>query len=221
MKKYFWIILLFLSAENNIFSEENMHPILKNTMEYYFEELIPKYYKGQEDFSEESHIMAMEISSHMQGNGFSEIINTDNLVFDFYYLINHSRQDVQVLLISREKYKKNFYEYWIVKISDHGTPYNYAFFYLTKTKSKESKREVIEISKKYKDCYIFEDDSVLDLSFKNMITLYVAKPELKIESFKDTKYENKIVKWRNNQPYLKDMNFWERIYYKNKKKSTK
>lgn len=213
------IISLFLIFFNCCFAEENINPIVKNVMIYYLEELIPQYYSGKEDFSEEMHIMHRKYNAGMQGNGFSKIGDKEDIIFFFYYLINHDRQNVQVLRAASNVVENVLYEYWVVSRTDTGTPYDYAYFYLTKADSKQARRTIINISKKYKEFYKLENGITLDLSIENLLILYEVEPELQLESFRNTKYENIIVKWRKNMPYLKKMNILEKLYYENLEKS--
>lgn len=196
-----------------------MNEKLKNAAQYYFTSLIPLYYQGKRDFSDEMNIIHREYNVGMQGNGFSVIKNSNSLLFNFYYLINHDRQDVQGILLASEEYDGNLYEYWIFQMSDRGTPYNYAFFYLTRSSSIISQREVIDVSKKYKEKYILALGKELDLSIKNLTTLYQSEPWDKLESFSGTKYENMIVKWKGGIPFCRRMNFIERLYFRFLKKS--
>ena len=179
----------------------NMNKKLANVIPYYFEKLIPRYYRGREDFSREMHLMHMNYDVGMQGNGFSIMRGTEDLIFNFYYLINHDKQNVQGILLTRIEKENKIYEYWIFALSDRGTPYRYAYFYLTETQSLTAKRKIIDISKKYKERYVIGDNEVLDLTVKNLITLYQVEPWEQLESFAGTKYENIVVKWKNGMPY--------------------
>ena len=198
----------------------NMNKKLANVIPYYFEKLIPRYYRGREDFSREMYLMHMNYDVGMQGNGFSIMEDTEDLIFDFYYLINQDRQNVQGILLTRIEKENKIYEYWIFALSDRGTPYRYAYFYLTETQSLTAKRKIIDISKKYKERYVIDDAETLDLTVKNLITLYQLGPWKKLESFTGTKYENIVVKWKNGVPYQRTMNIFEMIYYKWLQKTT-
>ena len=198
----------------------NMNKKLANVIPYYFEKLIPRYYRGREDFSREMHLMHMNYDVGMQGNGFSIMRGTEDLIFNFYYLINHDKQNVQGILLTRIEKENKIYEYWIFALSDRGTPYRYAYFYLTETQSLTAKRKIIDISKKYKERYVIGDNEVLDLTVKNLITLYQVEPWEQLESFAGTKYENIVVKWKNGMPYQRTMNIFEMIYYKWIQKTT-
>ena len=198
----------------------NMNKKLANVIPYYFEKLIPRYYRGREDFSREMHLMHMNYDVGMQGKGFSIMRGTEDLIFNFYYLINHDKQNVQGILLTRIEKENKIYEYWIFALSDRGTPYRYAYFYLTETQSLTAKRKIIDISKKYKERYVIGDNEVLDLTVKNLITLYQVEPWEQLESFAGTKYENIVVKWKNGMPYQRTMNIFEMIYYKWIQKTT-
>lgn len=217
------VLLCFLILSFSYAEEVNMNPILKKGMERYFERIIPSFYKGTFNERDEYMSMARECAVYMQGSdgGLDFFMETKQLCFDFYYIVgDHKRQDEQVINVVSKEINNQLYEYWIVKMSDHGTPYNYAYFYLTKTDSLESKREIISISKKYQGSYILENGTIFDLTIPTVELIYAMKPQLKLESFKDTIYENKIVVWRTGkQPYLRNMNFLERLYYKSLKKS--
>lgn len=198
----------------------NMNKKLANVIPYYFEKLIPRYYRGREDFSREMHFMYMNYDVGMQGNGFSIMRGTEDLIFNFYYLINQDRQNVQGILLTRIEKENKIYEYWIFALSDRGTPYRYAYFYLTETQSLTARRKIIDISKKYKERYVIDDAETLDLTVKNLITLYQVEPWEQLESFAGTKYENIVVKWKNGVPYQRTMNIFEMIYYKWLQKTT-
>ena len=198
----------------------SMNKKLANVIPYYFEKLIPRYYRGRKDFSREMYLIHMNYDVGMQGNGFSIMRGTEDLIFNFYYLINHDRQNVQGILLTRIKKENTIYEYWIFALSDRGTPYRYAYFYLTETQSLETSRKIIDISKKYKERYVIGDNEVLDLTVKNLITLYQLGPWKKLDSFAGTKYENIVVKWKNGMPYQRTMNIFEMIYYKWLQKTT-
>ena len=58
----------------------NMNKKLANVIPYYFEKLIPRYYRGREDFSREMHFMYMNYDVGMQGNGFSIMRGTEDLI---------------------------------------------------------------------------------------------------------------------------------------------
>ena len=217
MKKIFVLILIFIFLCMSIFAEElNMNQNLESGMEYILTEVIPKYYNGQRAFKEERDFLFREYMIMIQGeeNFFDEMRGTEDLIFSFFYFQDSVRQIAQVIMITSEEYENELYEYWIVKISDNGTPYNYAYFYLTKAESKTSEREIINISKKYRELYTLQNGVELDLTFRNLISLYQSAPELKLESFKDTKYENMIVKWKKDEPYLRKMNIFEILYYR-------
>ena len=164
--------------------------------------------------------MYMNYDVAMQGNGFSIMRGTEDLIFNFYYLINHDRQNVQGILLTRIEKENKIYEYWIFALSDRGTPYRYAYFYLTETQALTAKRKIIDISKKYKERYVIDDAEILDLTVKNLITLYQVEPWEQLESFAGTKYENIVVKWKNGIPYQRTMNIFEMIYYKWIQKTT-
>lgn len=222
MKNIFVLILIILGLKNGCYAEDiKMDKKLQDGMNYYFEKLIPMYYKGQ-TFEKERHLVIRSCGVHMTGTNEDAITTekgTNDLVFTFYYIQDGVRQICQGVTLASENYNGQIYEYWIVKISDNGIPYNYAYFYLTKCDSKTSKRSVIDISKKYQEKYRVAEDKEIDLSIRNLITIYSAAPWKKLESFKGTKYENMIVKWKKDIPYLRKMNIFEKIYYKNIKKS--
>lgn len=216
MKKIFVLILIFIFLCMNIFAEElNMNPNLESGMEYILTEVIPKYYNGQLDIVEERNFMHRKYFVGLQGSSiFSMMPGTEDLIFNFYFLINHDKQSCQCLMLFSEINDNELYEYWIVKIADRGIPYNYGYFYLTKANSKTVRREVIDVSKKYKETFVLKNGKVLNLTIKNMATIYQMHPEEKLESFKGTKYENMIVKWKKDEPYLRKMNIFEILYYR-------
>lgn len=221
MKKHI-LLLFFIFSQSHILiaQEQKMNLILENAVTYYMKDLIPKFYNGQEDFSEEMGICHMEYNFGMQGNGFSFMRGTKNIVFHFYYILpKHRKQTIQGLLLTSENINNKLYEYWIFNMHDHGIPYNYAFFYLTCAESLQSKRKIIDISTHYTNSYKLPTGENLNLKINELIVLYQASPWIPIESFENTIYENKIVKWRKNIPYLKNMNIFEKLYYKNLKKS--
>ena len=196
-----------------------MDSLLIEGINHYFMTLIPKYYKGQEDFTKD--MQTMPLGVHMQGNGFSEIKGTKDLLFNFYFLIDHDRQDIQVIRFMKDSINDKIYEYWVVKMSDIGTPYRYSYFYLTETDSITSPRKILDVDKYYKDKIIVNENVEIDLTVPNLISLYQAKPWIRSESYKNTRYENVIVKWSNGKPFLKKMNFFEKFYYGKLKKSAK
>lgn len=222
MKKLFSFVLLFCFI-SIMFSEElNINPKLKDAIESYFITAIPMYYQG-ETFEKIRNSVSTN-NFHMLGSDkdlFTLMRGTDSLIFDFYYLIEHKRQDVQAILLSRQLEEKKYYEYWIFKISDAGKPYNYAYFFLTETDNLVNERTIISESKIYMNEYKITDNIILNLEIKELIVLYQSKPWLKLESFKNTIYENKIVKWKGDVPYLRNMNLFEKLYYKSLKKSDK
>ena len=216
MKKIFVLILIFIFLCMSIFAEElNMNPNLESGMEYILSEVIPKYYNGQLDIVEERNFMHRKYFVGLQGNPFFSMMRgTEDLIFNFYFLINHDYQSCQCIMLTDETVGNELYEYWIVNISNRTTPYNFAYFYLTKAESKSSTREIVDVSKKYRASYLLQGGTELDLSVRNLITLYQAEPWYSIESFKDTKYENMIVKWKKDEPYLRKMNIFEILYYR-------
>lgn len=215
MKKIVFTLCLCLTSF--CYTEEFvMHEILKNGIEYYFEQIIPTFYAGTFNERKERNTMHQDYKIGMQGagGGLHFFMETENLIIDFYYRIEGKRQDFQAALITAEWVDKNLYEYWIFKMSDHGTPYNYAYFYITKAESKESKREILNISRKYVDSYVLETGKILDFTIYNPALLYSIKPQLKLYSFAGTKYENAIVTWRSGKdPYIRKMNCFEWFYY--------
>lgn len=219
MKKFLFISYFIILAL--CFSEQpKMNPILSNAMNRYFTDLIPKYYQGQRDFDDERVSMSIKNNFYMTGSGMHMFMDSNALIFNFYYLIEHRKQSVQVIMITSEMINNHLYEYWIVQLSDHGIPYNYSYFYLTLTDSKESKREILNISKKYIDSYTVENGQIIDLTVQNLAIMYQIEPQEILESFAGTKYENTIVVWKTGEkPYLRKMNIFEKIYYKNLKKS--
>lgn len=222
MKKVFVLILIILGIKNGCYTKEiKMDKKLKDGMSYYFEILIPMYYKGQ-TFEKERKLLILNHGVYMTGTdegAINSLADTNDTVFNFYYIQDKVRQLVQVVQIASKEYGNEIYEYWHVGLSDNGTPYNYAYFYLTKCSYKTSKREVLDISKEYQEKYQVSEGKFIDLSIKNLITIYATTPWLELESFNGTKYENMIVKWRKNTPYLRKMNIFEKIYYRNLKKS--
>jgi hypothetical protein len=222
MKKVFILILIILGIKNGCYAEEiKMDKKLQDGMNYYFEKLIPMYYKGQ-TFEKERNLLIRNCGVHMTGTNedtIHTVKGTNDIVFNFYYIQDRVRQLVQTVMLTSESYNGEIYEYWIVKLSDNGTPYNYAYFYLTKCDSITSKRCIVGISTKYQELYELKSGKIFNLTINNLITLYKIAPWLKLESFKDTKYENMIVKWKKDIPYLRKMNIFEKIYYKNIKKS--
>ncbi len=116
---------------------------LLNGIDHYFNELIPKYYNGQEDFSTEMNEFPLGI--YMQGNGFSEVEGTKDLVFDFYYLVDNKRQDIQVIQFGKQIIGKTIYEYWHIGLTKLGIDFNYAYFVLTETECENSERKIIKI----------------------------------------------------------------------------
>lgn len=219
MKKFLFISYFIILAL--CFSEQpKMNPILSNAMNRYFTDLIPKYYQGQRDFDDERVSMSIKNNFYMTGSGMHMFMDSNALIFNFYYLIEHRKQSVQVIMITSEMINNHLYEYWIVQLSDHGIPYNYSYFYLTLTDSKESKREILNVSKKYIDSYTVENGQIIDLTVQNLAIMYQIEPQEILESFAGTKYENTIVVWKTGEkPYLRKMNIFEKIYYKNLKKS--
>ena len=219
MKRFLFIVFIFLSTK--CFGEElNMNINLENAMNYCITELIPKYYNGQKDFDEERNILYTKFLVGLQGDTvFHEIQGTEDLIFNFYYLINHDKQICQCIKISSLMKDSKLYEYWILNISDRGVPYKYAYFYITKSESKYSKREIIDISIKYKESYRYMDGIDLLFPINNLITLYQVEPWIHMDSFKGTKYENMIVSWKKDTPYLRKMNLFEILYYRLLKKA--
>ena len=215
MKKIVYLLLLITSmcyAKNY-----KMDCLLTEGMNHYFVTLIPKYYKGQKDFTKD--MQTMPFGVHMQGNGFSEIKGTNDLLFNFYFLIGHDRQDIQVIRFMKNSINGKIYEYWVVKMSDIGAPYRYSYFYLTETESITSPRKILDVDKYYKDKIIVNENIEIDLSVPNLITLYQAKPWIRSESYKNTRYDRLIVCWKNETPFLRKMNLIEKIYYNNIRKS--
>ena len=175
MKKIFVLILIFIFLCMSIFAEElNMNPNLESGMEYILTEVIPKYYNGQRAFKEERDFLFREYMIMIQGeeNFFDEMRGTEDLIFNFYFLINHDYQSCQCIMLTEERVGNELYEYWIVNISNRTTPYNFAYFYLTKAESKSSTREIVDVSKKYRASYLLQGGTELDLSVRNLITLY-------------------------------------------------
>ena len=97
MKKIFVLFLIFIFLCMNIFAEElNMNPNLESGMEYILTEVIPKYYNGQLDIVEERNFMHRKYFVGLQGNPFFSMIRgTEDLIFNFYFLINHDYQSCQ------------------------------------------------------------------------------------------------------------------------------
>ena len=221
MKKLFFVCFIFFSIQ--CFGEElNMNINLEKAMNYCFTELIPKYYNGQKDFDKERKILYTKFLVGLQGDTiFHEIQGTQDLIFNFYYLINHDKQICQCIKISSLMKNSNLYEYWILNISDRGIPYNYSYFYITKSESNFSKREIIDVSKKYNESYKFENGIDLSFPINNLITLYQVEPWLHMDSFKGTKYANMIVSWKKTIPYLRKMTVFEFLFYKFKKKANR
>ncbi|MCF0124570.1 MAG: hypothetical protein HUJ68_02230 [Clostridia bacterium] len=172
-----------------------MNKVLESGMNHYLEVLIPKYYDGEKEFSRERYEIPLGV--HMQGKyPFHEMRGTDDLIFNFYFLIEHKKQSVQVIRFKSFIIKGSLYEYWVVNFSDHGTPYNYSYFYLTVAENKKSPRQILDISTQYKDSILINGETEVDMEVPNLISLYQATPELCLESYKNTRYENMIVKWK-------------------------
>lgn len=221
MKRKILLLIVFVCLE--CFGEDiKMDVKIEKGINYYFSEIIPKYYQGQKEFNKEKKILTEKFGLYMMGQvGLSVVGDTDNLITNFYYLVNNKRQDHQVIKITEQNVNEKLYEYWIMNMSDHGTPYDYSYFYLTEAESKQGERAIIDCSKQYKETYIISDDEILDLSFNNIIVLYQSTPWLSRQSFKGTRYEDKIVKWKGDTPSLRSMNIFEKMYFKNLNKSKK
>lgn len=218
------IILLCMGFISFCYTEDVFtNQILKNGINYYLEQVIPSYHGGTFDKRMTGkELIAYNIQTRGPRGGIGYVMDTQNLIFDFYYLINHRMQNVQGIMIASEEKNDYLYEYWIFNIDDGGIPYNYAYFYLTKAETKESKREIINISKKYMELYTLENGTILDLTIHNMVIVYQVMPQCRFESFSGTKYENVIVSKRTGKkPYLRKMNFFEILYYRWIKKKVK
>lgn len=194
---------------------------LENAMAFILTDIIPKHYCGQVSFKDERDFLYKQyFVGILGGDSFiDKMPGTDNLIFVFYFLIDHDFQSCQCLMIADGIIDNELYEYWCLDMADRTWPYNYSYFYLTKAKNKNAKREILDISKKYQETYSLKNGESLDLSIKDLPTLYTVAPWESLESFKGTKYENKIVKWKKDVPYLKKMNMFEKLFYKYQKKA--
>ena len=194
-----------------------MNDKLESGMNYILSDLVPKYYNGQTSFEEER----KKCSDILLGT--DDIFHTmpwsENLIYNFYFLIDHDFQSCQCLMIADGIIDNELYEYWCLDMADRTWPYNYSYFYLTKAKNKNAKREILDISKKYQETYSLKNGESLDLSINDLPPLYTVAPWESLESFKGTKYENKIVKWKKDVPYLRKMNMFEKLFYKYQKKA--
>lgn len=218
MKRKFFLICILLSLF--CYTEAmDMNDRVESVMNDCFMELIPHYYNGQEDFSKEKKEMYLKYGVSLLGDIFSEFTEGNSLIFNFYYRLDEKRQDHQVIKITEYNVNGKLYEYWIMNMSDHGIPYNYSNFYLTEAESLQGERTIIDCSKHYNDTYKLTDDKILDLTFNNLVVLYQAEPWLSRQSFKGTKYEDIIVKWKGDTPYLRKMNLFEKIYFTSLRKS--
>ena len=102
MKKSITMFIICFSLITRMYSQTK----IDEGMQYYFNKLIPNYYSGQQSFyDEESYVLLKNYGFHMQGDGFSQIENTKTISFSFYLLLEHAKQDVQVVKISQKKLK--------------------------------------------------------------------------------------------------------------------
>lgn len=195
---------------------------LEDGMKYYFNKLVPEYYNGVQNFyDKESEYLLKKFGIHMQGDGFSSIKDTNSISFEFYLLIEHEKQDIQVVKLAENSIENILYEYWMLRISDGGIPYDYGIFYVTKTDSLVSSREIIIRTKYYQEFFILNDEKRIDFSSINLSVLYQIKPWIELESFKKTKYEGIIIKWKKSIPYIRNQNFFEKLFFKRLKKSNR
>lgn len=191
-------------------------------MEYYFTKLIPEFYNGRINFyDKESLYLQKKFDLHMQGDGFSRIGKNNLIETDFYFLIDHKRQNAQLIKLCEKEINGKLYEYWCTFFADRSIPYDKAIFYITESNSLTNKRVIIDKRYTYVESYKISKNINLDFSNIDLIVLYQIKPWIVIESFKGTRYENTIVKWKKSNPYIRKQNLLERIYYKKLKKRKK
>ena len=216
MKRKMIELLIITLLTNLMYSQTK----IDNGLKYYFNKLIPEYYKGQESFYEkESTVLLQRYGFHMQGDGFSTLEMTNAISFDFYMLEDHKKQDIQVIKISETIKNHSFYEYWMLLISCRGVPCNYGLFYVTKADSIMNSREIIKKTDYYQEFVILDNNQKLDSSDIDLRILYQIKPWIELDSFKGSKYEGVLVKWHGDYPYIRKQNPFERLYYKSLKKT--
>ena len=84
MKKVFILILIILGIKNGCYAEEiKMDKKLQDGMNYYFEKLIPMYYKGQ-TFEKERNLLIRNCGVHMTGTN-EDTIHTVKGTKDIVY----------------------------------------------------------------------------------------------------------------------------------------
>ena len=104
-------------------------------------------------------------------------------------------------------------------MSDRGCPYNYGLFYVTKTNNIKCSREIVLKTKFFHKIEMFNDDQKIDNIIIDLVILYWMQPWIAMDSFKDTQYENIIIKWHDETPYIRKLNFIEKIYFNRIKKA--
>ena len=218
MKKFFIFTTLLIGSL--CYSEElKMNQELRDGMNYYFEKLIPSYYAGNLDTREEKNNIVRKCHMYIYGSDCFSDLNKNGLLFNFYYLINHDYQSGQGIQLTKIEYEGIIYEYWIINLCDRTLYYDYSYFYLTKTTSLTEPRTILDLSTKYMDSYKINDSKEIDLTVYNNTVLYQAEFWCRLQSFKGTKYENMIVSWKKDTPYLRKMNLFEILYYRLLKKA--